>query len=87
MAGMRSRILRVSEDDAVPDLAATLKRAQASTEIVIERDVQPLAVIRAAAPERRTGAPKMLVQSQADYLNGLRICMPSILCPSCKSSV
>ena len=54
MAGMEPRILRVSEADAVRDLAAILQRVQAGAEVVIERDAQPLAVIRAAAPERRT---------------------------------
>src|SRR5262245_36107074 len=54
MAGMEPRILRVSEADAVRDLAAILQRAQAGTEVVIERDAQPLAIIRDAAPERRT---------------------------------
>mgnify|MGYP002396072264 CR=1 FL=1 len=38
----------------VRDLPAILERVQAGTEVVIERDAQPLAVIRAAAPERRT---------------------------------
>ena len=46
--------LHVSEDDAVRDLAAILKRVQAGAEVVIERDAQPLAVIRAAEPARRT---------------------------------
>ena len=54
MTGMEPRILRVSEADAVRDLAAILQRVQAGTEVVIERDAQPLAIIRAAAPERRT---------------------------------
>ena len=54
IAGMEPRVLRVSEADAVRDLAAILERVQAGTEVVIERDAQPLAVIRAAAPPRRT---------------------------------
>ncbi len=53
-AGMEPRILRVSEADAVRDLAGILQRVQAGTEVVIERDARPLAIIRAAAPERRT---------------------------------
>lgn len=48
-----SRVLHVSEADAVRDLAAVLRRVQAGTDIVIERDAQPLAVIRAAAPAHR----------------------------------
>jgi antitoxin (DNA-binding transcriptional repressor) of toxin-antitoxin stability system len=35
-------------------LAAILERVQAGMEVVIERDAQPLAVIRAAAPVRPT---------------------------------
>jgi antitoxin (DNA-binding transcriptional repressor) of toxin-antitoxin stability system len=52
--GMERQILRVSEADAARDLAAILEHVQAGTEVVIERDAQPLAIIRAAAPERRT---------------------------------
>jgi antitoxin (DNA-binding transcriptional repressor) of toxin-antitoxin stability system len=51
---MESRVVHVDEADPVPDLAAILRRVQAGTEVVIERDAQPLAVIRAAAPPRRT---------------------------------
>jgi len=46
--------LRISETDAVRDLAAILKRVQAGAEVVIERDAQPFAVIRAATPARWT---------------------------------
>ena len=46
--------LHISEADAVRDLAAILQRVQAGAEVVIERDAQPLAMIRAAAPVRRT---------------------------------
>ena len=51
---MNSRVLHVNEADAVRDLATILKRVQAGAEVVIERDAQPLAIIRAAAPARRT---------------------------------
>jgi antitoxin (DNA-binding transcriptional repressor) of toxin-antitoxin stability system len=46
--------LHISEADAVRDLAAILKRVRAGAEVVIERDAQPFAVIRAAEPARRT---------------------------------
>lgn len=52
--GMEPRILHVSEADAAWDLAAILQRVQAGMEVVIERDAQPVAVIRAAVPARRT---------------------------------
>jgi len=48
------QVLHVNEADAVRDLAAILRRVQAGAEVVIERDAQPLAVIRAATPARRT---------------------------------
>ncbi|MDZ4801202.1 MAG: hypothetical protein SGI92_23840 [Bryobacteraceae bacterium] len=46
--------MHISEAEAVRDLAAILQRVQAGAEVVIERDAQPLAVIRAPAPPRRT---------------------------------
>jgi antitoxin (DNA-binding transcriptional repressor) of toxin-antitoxin stability system len=46
--------LHISEADAVRDLAAILRRVQAGAEVVIERDAQPFAVVRAVAPPRRT---------------------------------
>jgi antitoxin (DNA-binding transcriptional repressor) of toxin-antitoxin stability system len=51
---MEPRVLHVSEADAVRDLAGILQHVQAGTEVIIERDAQPLAIIRAAAPARRT---------------------------------
>jgi antitoxin (DNA-binding transcriptional repressor) of toxin-antitoxin stability system len=51
---MEPSILRVSEADAVRDMASILQRVQAGLEVVIERDTQPVAVVRAAAPVRRT---------------------------------
>ncbi len=46
--------VHISEADAVRDMAAILKHVQAGAEVVIERDAQPFAVIRAAVPARRT---------------------------------
>jgi antitoxin (DNA-binding transcriptional repressor) of toxin-antitoxin stability system len=51
---MEPRVLHVNEADAVRDLAAILQRVQAGTEVVIERDERPLAILRSAAPVRRT---------------------------------
>jgi antitoxin (DNA-binding transcriptional repressor) of toxin-antitoxin stability system len=53
IASMEPRVLHVSEADAVRDIAGILQHVQAGAEVVIERDAQPLAVIRAAAPARR----------------------------------
>ena len=54
IAGMEPLVLHVSEADAVRDMASILQRVQAGMEVVIERDAQPVAVVRAAAPVRRT---------------------------------
>jgi len=47
-------VVQVSEADAIRDLAAILKRVESGAEVVIERDAQPLAIVRSAAPVRRT---------------------------------
>ena len=54
ITGMEPPVLHVSEADAVRDMASILQRVLAGTEVVIERDAQPVAVVRAAAPVRRT---------------------------------
>ena len=46
--------MHVSEADVVRDMAAMLKHVQGGAEIVVERDAQPVAVIRPATPARRT---------------------------------
>jgi len=51
---MDPRVVHVSEADAARDLPAILERVQAGVEVVIDRNDQPLAVIRAAVPARRT---------------------------------
>ncbi len=54
IASIEQRVLHVSEADEVRDFAGILQHVQAGTEVVIECDAQPLAVIRAATPARRT---------------------------------
>jgi antitoxin (DNA-binding transcriptional repressor) of toxin-antitoxin stability system len=51
---MDPHIVHVSEADVARDLPAILERVQAGVEVVIDRDDQPLAIIRAAVPARRT---------------------------------
>jgi antitoxin (DNA-binding transcriptional repressor) of toxin-antitoxin stability system len=46
--------LHINEGDLAKDIRSILQRVEAGAEVVIERDAQPLAVIRAAAPVRRT---------------------------------
>ena len=45
--------LHITEADLARDLAAVLDRVQSGAEIIIERNAQPVAVLRAAAPRRR----------------------------------
>jgi len=54
ITGMEPPVLHVSEADAVRDMAGILQRVRAGMEVVIERDAQPVAVVRAAVPVRRT---------------------------------
>jgi antitoxin (DNA-binding transcriptional repressor) of toxin-antitoxin stability system len=45
--------LRISEADLARDVRAVLQRVETGAEVVIERDTQPVAVIRAPASVRR----------------------------------
>lgn len=53
IADMEPQVLHISEADLLKDVRAILRRAETGAEIVVERDSQPFAVIRAAAPVRR----------------------------------
>ena len=46
--------LRISEGDLARDVVSVLKRVAAGSEIIVERDALPVAVIRPAEPVRRT---------------------------------
>lgn len=54
IGGMESQVMHISESDLVRDIRAILRRVETGAEIVIERDAQPVAVLRAANPVRRT---------------------------------
>jgi antitoxin (DNA-binding transcriptional repressor) of toxin-antitoxin stability system len=45
------RVIRISDSEAAANFGSLLERVRAGEEVVIERDAQPLAVLRAAAPE------------------------------------
>jgi antitoxin (DNA-binding transcriptional repressor) of toxin-antitoxin stability system len=53
---MEPPVVHVSEADMLRNTASILEYVRAGSEVVIERDAQPLAVIRPAAPARRTVA-------------------------------
>jgi antitoxin (DNA-binding transcriptional repressor) of toxin-antitoxin stability system len=45
--------LHISEGDLAKDIRSILQRVETGAEVVIERDAQPVAVIRPAQPVRR----------------------------------
>lgn len=50
IAGME---LHISEGDLVKDVRSILQRVETGTEVIVERDAQPVALIRPAEPARR----------------------------------
>jgi antitoxin (DNA-binding transcriptional repressor) of toxin-antitoxin stability system len=51
---MDERVIRVSEAEATSDFPALLARARAGAEVIIESDSQPLVLMHAMPPARRT---------------------------------
>jgi antitoxin (DNA-binding transcriptional repressor) of toxin-antitoxin stability system len=51
---MANPVIRVSEEEAARDFAGLMARVRAGAEVVIESDAHPAAVLRAAAPPRRS---------------------------------
>ena len=51
---MAKRVIYISEAEAASDFAALLARVRAGTEVIIEHDDQPIAVVHAPEPVRRT---------------------------------
>ena len=54
IGNMEPFVLHISEADLVRDVRSILERLQTGTEVIIERNDQPFAILRAAAPVRRT---------------------------------
>ena len=50
---MEPQVLRITEADLARDVRAVLQRVETGAEVIIERDAQPVAVLRAAVPPRR----------------------------------
>ena len=51
---MTKHVIRVSEAQAATDFPSLMVRVRAGAEVVIEHGTQPVAVLHAAAPVRRT---------------------------------
>jgi antitoxin (DNA-binding transcriptional repressor) of toxin-antitoxin stability system len=50
---MEPQVLHISEADLAKDVRSIVQRVQTGAEVVIERDAQPVAVIRPPEPLRR----------------------------------
>lgn len=53
IGGMEPQVLHITEADLVRDVRAILQRVETGAEIVIERNAQPVAILRSAVPPRR----------------------------------
>jgi hypothetical protein len=62
--------LHISEAELVRDPRAVLEKVRQGAEVIVERDHQPLAVLRAAAPLRRTISDCIAVAEQRDKERG-----------------
>ncbi len=51
--GMEPQVLHISEADLAKDVRSIVQRVQTGAQVVIERDAQPVAVIRTPEPVRR----------------------------------
>jgi len=65
--------VRMSEAELERDLRAVLERVRQGAEVVVERNHQPLAVLRAAAPERRTISESIRLAEQRDKDRGYSV--------------
>ncbi len=50
---MEPQVLHITEADLVRDARAILQRVETGAEIIIERNAQPVAILRSAVPPRR----------------------------------
>jgi antitoxin (DNA-binding transcriptional repressor) of toxin-antitoxin stability system len=53
MESMEPRVLHVSEADVVKNIAAVLDKVRQGSEVIIEQDLRPIAVIKPSKPAGR----------------------------------
>jgi len=53
MESMEPRVLHVSEADVVKNIAAVLDKVRQGSEVIIEQDLRPIAVIKPSQPAGR----------------------------------
>jgi len=67
----------MSEAELARDLHAVLEKVRQGIEVIVERDHQPLAVLRAAAPPRRTISESISLAEHRDRERGYTVTLDS----------
>jgi antitoxin (DNA-binding transcriptional repressor) of toxin-antitoxin stability system len=65
--------LHISEAELARDLHAVLEKVRQGAEVIVERNHQPLAVLRAATPQRRTISESIALAEQRDKQRGYAV--------------
>jgi hypothetical protein len=65
--------VHISEAELARDLQAVLEKVRLGAEVIVERDCQPVAVLRAAVPLRRTISESIAVAEQRDKERGYAV--------------
>ncbi|PYP93595.1 MAG: hypothetical protein DMG65_00475 [Candidatus Angelobacter sp. Gp1-AA117] len=81
---MAKLVIHISEIEAASDFAALLARVRAGTEVIIEHNSQPVAVVHPAEPVRRTISECIALLSEdsnatidADFANDVQAAIES----------
>jgi antitoxin (DNA-binding transcriptional repressor) of toxin-antitoxin stability system len=69
--------VHMSEAELARDLHAVLERVRQGTEVIVERDHQPLAVLRTVAPQRRTISDSIALAEHRDKERGYAVTLDS----------
>jgi len=69
--------VHISEAELARDLHAVLEKVRQGTEVILERNNQPLAVLRAADPQRRTISECIALAEHRDRERGYAVALDS----------
>jgi hypothetical protein len=65
--------VHISEAELARDLHAVLEKVRLGAEVIVERNHQPVAVLRAAVPSRRTVSESIALAEQRDKERGYAV--------------
>ena len=71
IGGMEPQVLHITEADLVRDIQGILRHVETGVEVVIERDAQPVAILRSAVPPRRTLSESIALAKAHEEETGL----------------